>query len=406
MASPERNAKPPILVFEMTWSGTTHAPGNGSTIQTMAAAFPDRDVHFFAEPGHLQEVRRNAVLANDPRVTFHPIAISQLYRGRTGIVAWRRLIRECVTLWRGVRQVAPSGRCLVMLISATCTATFAAAWVARLFPEMAVQVGLHGNLNDMDSRRSRNPAARSLDMRSAVTRDHGPRVRFLVLEPGIRSMLARRDTGAAARTDVLPLPINIAEYQPADAVWPPAPLRVGFVGQATEAKGIGTFLDLAADLRARHGDRIAFHLIGRGMPGMESSVFAPLEEMPTSDHLPREEFIRRLKALHYVLLPFRPGYYDLAASGALIDAVTWLKPVIATRAGFVGDFFAGAGDIGYLCDDAQQMRSRLEALLADPDPARYAAQVAALRAERDRRTPDTLAETYRRIIHSNFPWLT
>ncbi len=396
---------PPILVFEMTWTGTTHAPGNGSTIQTIACAFPDRDIHVFAEPDHLREVQRNAALAADPRIRCHPIAISPRFPGRTGIVSFRRLARECATLWAGLRAVCPSGPCLVMLISATCTATFAAAWIARLRRGVAVQVGLHGNLNDMDGGRSRNPVARALDMHAAMTVDHGPRVRFLVLEPGIRAMLARRDAGAAARTDVLPLPINIAEFRPADAAWPPAPLRVGFVGQATAAKGIDTFLALAADLKARHGQRIAFHLVGRAMPGSDLSRFVALEEMPETTHLPRAEFTRRLAALHYVLLPFQPGYYDLAASGALIDAVTWLKPVIATRAGFVGDFFADAGDIGYLCADGDDMRATLETLLAHPDTDRYGAQVAALRAMRERRTPAALATAYRTIIQTHFPWL-
>ena len=108
---------------------------------------------------------------------------------------------------------------------------------------------------------------------------------------------------------------------------------------------------------------------------------------------------------YWMVDEYRPAIYHFAASGALIDAVTWLKPVIATQAGFVGDFFADAGDIGYLCATGDEMRETLEAVLVHPDAERYGAQVSALRAERERRTPAALAATYRGIIHAHFPWL-
>jgi hypothetical protein len=38
-----------ILVFEMVWTGTHHAPGNSVTVQTIARACPDRRVLVHAE---------------------------------------------------------------------------------------------------------------------------------------------------------------------------------------------------------------------------------------------------------------------------------------------------------------------------------------------------------------------
>ena len=42
-----------ILVFEMIWTGTMHAPGNSATIQTILAARPDQAVRVHAEATHL-----------------------------------------------------------------------------------------------------------------------------------------------------------------------------------------------------------------------------------------------------------------------------------------------------------------------------------------------------------------
>jgi glycosyltransferase involved in cell wall biosynthesis len=405
LQSPGREArtKAPILIFEMTWTGTIHAPGNSSTIEIVARAFPDHPVHVFAEAGHVRELRRSPLLDTNGQIVFHDILVSRHFQGSTGVVSWRRLAREFATLWTAVRRVKQDGFCLLMLLSATPTAVFAASWLARLRGRTFVQVGLHGNLNDLFGRRSRNPLARALDLVSAMTAKHGGVLRFLVLEDGIRTALARSHPVAAARTDVVPLPVNLSEFVESECLWPPKPLRIGFVGQATEAKGIGTFLEIARVLRARHGPAVAFHLVGRAMPGADLSRFTMLEEAPQTEHLPRAEFIRRISGLHYVILPFRPGYYDLAASGALIDAVTWLKPVIATAAGFIGDFFKAGGDIGHLCQTETELLATVETLVASPDRARYTAQVNALRAMRDKRSPAALAETYKMIVSRHFP---
>ena len=226
-----------------------------------------------------------------------------------------------------------------------------------------------------------------------------------MLEDSIRAALADDMPAAAAVTDVLPLPINLTELALVrDAVFQP-PLRIGLVGQATEAKGITPFLALAREFGALHPDKVAFHVVGRAVPGDDMRRFAPLAEVPPTSQLPREEFLQRLARLHYVCLPLQGGYYNLSASGALIDAITWLRPVIATPVPIVRDMFSRFGDIGYLCEDIEEMRDVVASLIEAPDPGRYAQQVEAMRQLRDSRLPDALAMQYRAIVGDGFPGL-
>ena len=396
-----------ILVFEMTWTGTTHAPGNTATICTVMAAFPGQTVHIHADPTHLAELRRDPLLGASPQVQWNPIEPSRHFPGQTGVVSYRRLAREAATLFAALRRIEPHRPSLVLLLSATPTAIFAASWIARLRPNCAVQIGLHGNLNDVTAARPRNPFTRALDLPAALRSRHGDKLRFLVLEPAIVAALARREPAAASRTDVLQLPVNAAETPTLQSLQPPPkpPLRVGFVGQATVAKGIGVFLRLASSLETRAPGQIAFHLVGRAMPGTDLAAFSLLAEPAGTEHLPRAEFTQRLARLHYVVLPFQPGYYDLAASGALLDALTWLKPIIALRSPIAEAFFAEGGDIGHLCDTEDQMNTVLERLLLDPDPPRYATQVQALTSMREERLPERLAPRYRAMMLINFPFL-
>ena len=390
-----------ILVVEMTWTGTVHAPGNSATIQVVAAAFPGQAVRVLADASHLAELRRDPALVAHANVDFRPIAVSPLHRGKTHVVSGRRFLREYITLRRAVRDVPAGEGCLVFLISATPTAIVAASALRRA--RLGIQVGLHGNLNDIAGWRPRNPLRRRFDLAAIMGRPPRRPLRFLVLENAIRDALARLAPAAAALTDVLPLPVNTAELPGEPTASLAEPLRIGFVGQATRAKGFDVFLALAQALKARHGERLAFHLVGRAMPGTDLAPLAILEEEPGTEHLARAEFARRLGALHYVLLPFRSGYYDLSASGALIDAITWLKPVIATDVPLVRQLVEAHGEIGFLAADRAGLEAAVEAALTRMDAQRYAAQVATLRRVRGARMPAALARTYRGIVESRFP---
>lgn len=395
-----------ILVFEMTWTGTAHAPGNSATIQTIAGAFPDQGVRILADASHLAELRRFPALMTLRNIDLRPIEVSPLFPGKTHIVSWRRFRCELASIRGALRDVAPNEPCLVMLISATPTAILAASLVSRMAGRrrVAVQVGLHGNLNEINGWRPRNPLTRRFDLASALAARR-PMLRYLVLEAAIRDELARIAPEAAARTDVLPLPVNTAEMPAAPTASLAAPVRIGFVGQATNAKGFDTFLAVAADMKHRFGKRVAFHHVGRTMPGAELPDCSVLAEPLTTEHLPRSEFTRRLAALHYVLLPFREGYYALSASGSLIDAITWLKPVIATKLPLVKSFFGAHGEIGFLCESEDGLKEAVAEILTGMDEARYARQIANVEHARASRTPEALTDLYRTIVREGFPGL-
>lgn len=394
---------PVILVFELNWTGTVHAPGNSATIQAIASACPGHRIRVHAEPGHLEELLRDAALAAHPGIEFHAISVHPAFQGRPGIVSWRRFRHEFATMRCALRAVPPGEPCLIMAISTTSTGAFAAALAARLRPGTWSQIGLHGDLNELTQPRSRHPLRRAFDLVAAMRRP-SRRQRFLVLDPSIRDALATLMPAAARRTDVLPLPINTAEM-PCAAPGLDLPVRIGFVGQATAAKGIDQFLAIARAVKARHGARVEFHVIGRAFPGAVLPDQSPLAEPIPTDYLPRAEFVRRIAALHYVCLPLAGSYYRLAASGALIDAVTWLKPVIAGTAPIVAGWFARFGDIGHACADAQGMEAAIEAILREMDAPRYAAQVEALRRARASREPEALARQYAAIVAAHFPAL-
>jgi len=391
-----------ILVVEMTVSGTGHVPGNSHLIQMIALALPEQPVRVHGEAVHVRELSRDPDLAALGRITFHEAPLSPHFEGRPHIVSPRRFAHEFRTLLRLLRAVPAGEPCLLVLASATSTAVVAAVLAARLAGRrVGIQVGLHGNLNSIVRPRPRNPLRRALDLRAVLGR-RLPGVRYLAFEHCIRRRTAELIPAVAPRIDSIPLAVNVSEL----AAWQDAPLgepvRVGLVGLATEAKGITPFLETARLFRERYGERVEFLIVG-GSPGAPPpGMFRDIAHEVQARHVPREVFIERLRGLHYVFLPLHPSYYELSPSGGLLDAVTWLKPVIATRIPLVEDLFAEAGDIGHLCGSVAEMQEALHGILATMDAGRHARQAAALRAAREGRTPRALAGAYRDIVRNGF----
>ena len=307
---------------------------------------------------------------------------------------------------RALAEVPARERVLLLLLSATPTALAAARLLARLDRRvLGVQAVMHGNLNDVTGWRSRNPLRRAIDLPAQLGGAQPAGLHLLLLEEAIRRALAEIAPAAAAAADVLPHPANLTEIPLVPELAPAIPLRVGLVGQATAAKGIGPFLETARLMKARHPGKVAFFLVGRPYPGMDLAPLAVLDHPVEEGQLSRDAFLARLAPLHVVFLPLQPEYYRLSASGAVIDAITWLKPMIATDVPITADVFAEWGDVGTLCPDIPAMQATLERMITAPDPVRYAAQRAALARARAARMPAALAHRYRAILERRVPAL-
>ncbi len=395
-----------ILAFEMTWTGAAHAPVNAAMLQIVAQAFPAHEIRVFANREHLIELQRDESLTAISHVSFRKIDVSPYYLGKTHIVSWRRFIREILTLGRTLYGVNAREDCLILLLSGTPTAIFAASWFLSLLRRrrLGVQIILHGNLNEIKGWRSRNPVTRRFDLVSVLSSRGAKYVRFLTLEGAIREELIQYMPRIAPRVDVLPHPVNVSELGSQPVPRLSEPIKVGLVGQGTKAKGFDVFLKMAHDLKERFGNRIELHHVGQLGAGIDPSTFSNLAHPAATVALDRSEFTKRLASLHYVFLPYRPGYYNLSASGALIDAITWLKPVIASDVPFVAELFNKFGDIGFLFRKDEELHAIFDIIMS-VDNTRYFRQIEALKRLRESRTPSQLAVQYAQMISLKYDGL-
>jgi hypothetical protein len=231
-------------------------------------------------------------------------------------------------------------------------------------------------------------------MKTALRLLGNDNIQYLVLEKSIRDTVVQNLPFLSGKIEALDHPVspNEVESQTIDLS---EPIHFGFLGLADKSKGFPSFVELAKHITLKHGRRAEFHVVGRfpqnGDPGTGTEA---LTTKPGTALMSRADFVRGVKPLHFIVLPHEAASYALAASGILLDAIAWQKPVIARRIPIFEAMFERYGDMGYLFSNDTELKDIVEQILIAKDKSRYNRQVLNLRDARKSRAPETLAASF------------
>ena len=90
-------------------------------------------------------------------------------------------------------------------------------------------------------------------------------------------------------------------------------------------------------------------------------------KVPLSEH----EMSNAINGLDYSVFVYGSDSYRLKMSGAVLDSFSFLKPVIAIKNPMFMFLFEKMGDIGYLCNDLDELKDVIIDLLNNFDTKRY-----------------------------------
>jgi hypothetical protein len=168
---------------------------------------------------------------------------------------------------------------------------------------------------------------------------------------------------------------------------PGKPVSFGFLGIGNKRKRFHDFCALARRVRVSsdyEGTSAEFSLVGslgeefRGEEGrrmLTGENGSPLVNVAAEGGmLSRDSYAERLAGVDYAVFLHDTAEYTYVASGALLDAFAGLIPCIAIRNAFFERYFELMGDIGYLCEDLEQVYEVIIDILKNCRTARCRAQ--------------------------------
>jgi hypothetical protein len=384
-----------IHVCEIMFQRSGHVPFNAGFLAMIRAAFPKEELSFYGGAVHIEELKKQL-----GQPLADSIAWIEIQPVPPGIRYGKRFFRELGIirgLFRNLSCDAISRLVLTSGFPSTVLALKAAQYLHWINP--SVQIVLHGMSGVVGNRR-KHPIYRLQDMKTALTLLGNKNMQYIVLEQSVRDTVVKHLPLLACHVEAIdhPIPPNEGASETIELT---VPIRFGFLGLVSKAKGFPLFVRLADELTAKNGEAAEFHVIGHFL-GDGTGVNTPksLATKPGGSQMLRVDFIRRLSALHFVVLPYELGPYTLTASGVLLDAIAWEKPVIARKIPIFEAMFEKYGDIGYLFGDDTELVEIVEKILKSPDRSRYRNQVQNLRNARKTRAPEMLAATYREMCRT------
>jgi hypothetical protein len=379
-----------LIVCEPQCYGFEHVNINAALIAVLRNAYPDRRIVFFAEKHHLHDVEKILNVHSINNVTLCEMAIPE--RTATGFV---RFIKE-LSLCKKVFKFAHDNGCNRLLFgSITREGLYSVKAFLIIFRAIRCYIVPHSILETILAQPPLRP------WRSFFWWNCS-RLTYIVLGESICKQLISTFPAVKDYVNFIDHPYF---YKYMDAIRRPKSDTIifGAFGVASRQKGSQMLFSMAEEINKTATIlRPQFILIGSILDKALKEIPAHCVSIPSPETpLTAEQFDYYASSIDYSIFTHTMDLYRLTASGALFDAFSYIKPIIAIRNPFFEHYFSVMGDIGYLCDDYDEMLSVISEILNHFPSDRYILQCNNILLGREKINIPRLAEKFAMIWENN-----
>ena len=141
------------------------------------------------------------------------------------------------------------------------------------------------------------------------------------------------------------------------------PLTIGTVGVLTPQKGLNELINISQYFSKEIiAGVLKIKVIGKTIETLNKSNYKNIE-WSSETFIPREVFDKEIDSLDYILYLYPKDSYRLTASGAIFDAFSKEKPIIALNNAYFQETI-GNFNVGYLCNSLTELISKIEYLIS------------------------------------------
>ncbi len=131
-------------------------------------------------------------------------------------------------------------------------------------------------------------------------------------------------------------------------------IKIGTVGLFYRLKGADDFCKLVSSINNKS---IEFSITGKILYNVRKlqELGISLPENLGKDVIPRDILEKRIEDLDFILYLYPITSYKIMASGAILDALSFKRPIIALRNDYFSYIFEKFGEFGYLFDSLEDI---------------------------------------------------
>ncbi|MEW6011600.1 MAG: hypothetical protein AB1604_09945 [Euryarchaeota archaeon] len=355
-----------IIICEPQCVGFEHSLFNAAMITVVNYAFKDEKILFLAEKEHIVNVKS---VLDSKNIKAEYIEIKVPPRNQFDQI---RFISEYILFKKVFKLADKLNSNKILFCSIRRPGIVSVKILTRKFKNINCMVILHSIIEAI----SKGPFEITeipFWLRFWLSFANIENLKYLILGPSIEKELLTEIPNMEKYSASIDLPYF---YQlPVDLKTFPDNKKIlfGFFGVGSVRKGVDIFFKLAEEISIEKTNyKPEFILIGHLMYNKFTKICQNQVIIPSPDEpLTRKDFDNHAKNIDYALIFHNPDEYRLSATASFFDSISYLKPVIALRNPFIEYYFEKMGDIGYLCDDYEEMKNVILDLLENNPISHY-----------------------------------
>jgi hypothetical protein len=236
-------------------------------------------------------------------------------------------------------------------------------FLQKIFPKAHFTAIMHGNLNSIKRKTGRNPYNKFFSYYRAIKRLKHPNIRVIVLEQWIKNNLTQEYPELAKNVSVTPHPIDkviVSERQ-----FDINKIQLGIAGILSPSKNIEAVIKLESLLNEeqQHFDKVkvAYWMY---LPKEYEPKFPKALPIKLQDNwLQNADIENFYKGIDFIIwFHGVEKYYEYSASGILLDAVKFKKPLIALSCKSLNEIEKTYGKISISANTEEEIIKKLTVL--------------------------------------------
>lgn len=369
-----------IIICEPQFKGHEHSQFNAALITVVQNAFPNKKILFLAEKEHIFHVQE-ILIKNSVNIKFKYKNIKVIPQN---LVDPLRFPFEYILF----KKIFKLGKQLnserIIINNIRRPSIVSLKILMKKYKDLKIIVVLHGILESIY-----NSPFKITELpfwfRYWILFGNNDQLRYLVLGSSIEKELLKELPSLKKYLISIDHPYFFSKKTPTKYSKEDNIIKFGFFGFGSIRKGIDMFFKLAEDIsneKTRY--KPEFILIGN----LQNQKFGPvtykkIDKIKNSavfipsnrKSLSLDEFERYANMLDYSIILHKPQEHRLTAMASFFDAISYLKPIISLNNPFVSYYFNKMGDIGYLCEDYNELKKLILKILNTNHSKKYYQQI-------------------------------
>ena len=333
-----------IVVYEPFCKGLNHVPINSDFLIIISERFSNEEIIFIADNNHIENVKEK-LGKKSHLINYQCIDIFDPSQGKI-----KSILNERKNMLHIAKTFGNKIRLFFVLNSHPHSMFFAKKYFQESIPIIFL---LHGNLEEL-KRKKRFYQLGYWIKPAFLYKRHRKNMKFMVLGDSIKNNVLKYIPFLSENLFTVPHPYSMFEsIQPIKS--DRSKIVLGMIGSFSPEKRSELVFKLEERIRLHNISNVEFLLVGAD----DHNGFQHNENVKIlgegNKKLSNTEYNAGIEMLDFILFFWPSDSYQMTASGAVHDAIAHKKPIISIRNSYLTWVFDKIGNVGFLCDDFDEL---------------------------------------------------